>query len=142
MAGLATLIKFAERRAEGALIGWQRLQAQCDEAKQKLFLLKKHGEGYRDLMRAGLQRGMSSTSMMTHIGFIGQIEAVAVRQESELGSLEAACARQWHELVDARREKRIYEILNERAAIRDAETASRRQQAEIDELLQRAARAS
>jgi flagellar export protein FliJ len=141
MSGLATLIKFAERRAGGALTAWQRLRNQCDEAEHKLLLLKKHGEGYRDVMRAGLQQGMSATSMMAHICFIGQIEAVVVRQESELGNLKEACARQWQELLDARREKRMYEILSERAATRDAEAASRRQHAEIDELLQRAAKA-
>src|SRR5713226_7121033 len=140
MSGLATLIKFAQRRTEGALTAWQRLRAQRDEAKQKLLLLKQHGEGYHDLMRAALQQGMSANSMMGHIGFIGQIEAVLVRQESEVESLEEACARQWQELLDARREQRMYEILSERAATRAAETLSRRAQAEIDELLQRAAR--
>jgi flagellar FliJ protein len=142
MSGLSSLIKFAERRTEGALTAWQHLRRQCDEAKQKLLLLKQHGEGYRDLMRTGLQQGMSANSMMAHIGFIGQIEAVVSRQESEVGSLEEACARQWQELLAARREKRMYEILSERAATRDAEASSRRTQAEIDELLQRAARIS
>jgi flagellar export protein FliJ len=142
MSGLSTLLKFAERRSEGALTAWQRVKAQCEEAKQKLLLLRQHGEGYRDLMRASLQQGMSATSMMAHIGFIGQIETVVGRQEDEIGSLEEACARQWQELVEARREKRLYEILGERAAIREADAASRRRQAEIDELLQRAAETS
>jgi hypothetical protein len=44
MSGFSTLIKFAERRTEGALSAWQRLKGQCDEAKQKLLLLKQHGE--------------------------------------------------------------------------------------------------
>lgn len=140
MSGLTTLAKFTERRATGALMSWQRLRTQCDEAEQKLSLLKRHAEGYRDVMRTGLEQGMSATSMMAHIAFIGQIEAVVARQEAELGSLEEACGRQWQELLDARREKRIYEILSERAAARDAEAASRRQQAEVDELLQRAAK--
>jgi flagellar export protein FliJ len=139
MSGLATLTKLTERRATGALIAWQRLRIQCDEAQQKLALLKKHAEGYRDVMRTGLEQGMSATSMMAHIAFIGQIEAVVVRQEAELGSIEEACGRQWQELLDARREQRMCEILSERAAARDAEAASRLRQAEVDELLQRAA---
>jgi flagellar biosynthesis chaperone FliJ len=44
--------------------------------------------------------------------------------------------------VEARREKRTYEILSERAKMRKADTASRRKQAEIDELLQRAVKTS
>jgi flagellar export protein FliJ len=140
MSELAALIKFAERRAEGALIAWQRLKTQYDDAKQKLAQLHRHGEGYRDLMRSALQQGVSATSAMAHIGFIGQIEAVALRQEHELGDLEAACARQWRELLEARREKRMYEILRERAATREAEAAFCRRQADIDELLQRAAK--
>ena len=139
MSGLATLTKLTERRAAGALASWQSLRTQCDEAKQKLSLLKKHAEGYRGVMHAGLEQGMSAASMMAHIAFIGQIEAVVVRQEAELGSLEEACGRQWQELLDARREQRMCEILSERTAVRDAEAASRREQAEVDELLQRAA---
>lgn len=140
MSGLQTLIQFAERRSEAALAMWRRLKAQSEEARQKLALLRQHEQGYRDLMRADLQQGISATSSMAYLGFIGQIDAVAVRQESEVGSLEQACARQWQELVEARREKRMYEILGERAALRKAEASSRRGQAEIDERLQRAAK--
>lgn len=142
MSGLATLIEFTERRIGAALSAWQRLRAQCDEAKQKLLVLKQHGDGYSTLMHSDLQEGMSATSMMAHVGFIKQIEAVVIRQESEIGSLEEGCGRLWQELVEARREKRTYEILSERAKMRKAETASRREQAENDELLQRAVKAS
>jgi flagellar export protein FliJ len=142
MSGLATLIEFTERRIGAALSAWQRLRAQCDEAKQKLLVLKQHGEGYSTLMHSDLQEGMSATSMMAHVGFIKQIEAVVIRQESEIGNLEEGCGRLWQELVEARREKRTYEILSERAKMRKAETASRREQAETDELLQRAVKAS
>jgi flagellar export protein FliJ len=140
MSGLATLIKVAERRTEEALLAWQRLRAQCDDARQKLLLLQKHGEGYRDLMRAGLRLSLPSAAIMAHIGFIEQIEVVVARQSGEIGNLEEACSRQWQRLVQFRREKRIYEILGERIAARDAATAARHRQAEIDELLQRAAR--
>ena len=139
MSGLAALIRFAERRTEGALIAWQRLKAQCEEANQKLLLLQQHGKNYRDLMNAGLQHGMSGNSTMAHLGFIGQIEAVVDRQQSEIVNLEEACERQWHELVEARRDQRMYEILSERAATREAELASLRDQTRMDELLQRTA---
>jgi len=138
MSGLAILTKFTEHRAAGALRSWQRLRTQCDEAQHKLSLLKKHAEAYGDVMRNRMLEGMSATSVMAHIDFIGQIEAVVVRQEAEIRNLEEACGRQWQELVDARRETRMYEILNERAAARGAEAATRRQQAEVDELLQHA----
>jgi flagellar export protein FliJ len=140
MKGLVSLIKLAERRTEQAVLAWQRLRAQCDDAKQKLALLQKHAEGYRDLMRTGLRQGMRAASSTAHIDFIHQIDAVAVRQGSELGQLEQACARQWEELVSARRDQRMYEILQERAAARDAATASRHQQVESDEAVMRAAR--
>ena len=138
MSGLQTLIQFAGRRSDGALMAWQRLRAQCDQARQKLLMLKQHEANYRDLMRCDLQQGISASATMTYIGFIGQIEAVVVRQEGEIGSLEEACARQWQELVEARREKRMYEILAERAAARQSEAAARRAAAEFDELVQRA----
>jgi flagellar export protein FliJ len=80
--------------------------------------------------------------MLAHMGFIKQIEAVVIRQETEVVSLEEGCGRLWQELVEARREKRTYEILSERAMRRKADTASRRKQAEIDELLQRAVKTS
>jgi flagellar export protein FliJ len=125
-----------------ALIHWQRLKAQCDEAQQKLVLLRQHRENYRNLLRSGLKQGMAATSTNSYMGFIGQIEAIVVRQENEIGNLEEACSRQWQVLVDARREKRMYELLSERTAAREAEARTRRGQAEIDTLLQRRVKTS
>jgi flagellar export protein FliJ len=135
-----TLAKLAERRADEAVSVWRRLQAQCEDARQKLDLLQRHGEKYRDLMRAGLQRGMPATSIAACLGFIGQIEAVVGHQQSELVQLEEACARQWQELVTLRRERRMFEILGERAAAEAAATEGQRQRREIEEALACAAR--
>lgn len=134
------LIGIAGRRSEEALRAWQQLRAQCDEALRKLSLLKQYHERYRDLMRGALQDGMPAAAMLAYLDFIKQIEEVVLRQESDIGSLEAACAERWQELVTARREKRMYEILGERATAEEMQAALRRRQAEVDELLQRAAK--
>jgi flagellar export protein FliJ len=141
MSGSA-MIWLAERRVEEAVLSWRRLRAQCDDTRQKLVLLQAHVESYRSSMRTNLIQGMPAASTAAYIGFIGQIEAVVGGQQTELGSLEDACARRWQELLDARREKRVCEILRERVATRDAMTASRRLQSDVDELLQRSARGS
>ena len=65
-------------------------------------------------------------STMAYLGFIGQIDEVVLRQEGEVGRLEAACARQWQELVETRREKRMYEIVHERVASQRIAAALRR----------------
>jgi flagellar export protein FliJ len=134
------LIKLAERRADEAVAAWRALHAQCEDARQKLDLLQRHGEGYRDLLWADLQRGIPATSIAACLGFIGQIEAVVGHQQSELVQLEEACARQWQELVTLRREKRMFEILSERAAAKTAASDAHRQRCEIEEALVRAAR--
>jgi flagellar export protein FliJ len=140
MAALHKLISITGRKSDSALATWQRLKAQCDDALMKLSLLKQHRERYRELLNAGLGEGMPAMSTMAYLGFIGQIEEVVFRQEGEVGRLEAACTRQWHELTEIRREKRIYEIVHERTAERELMTALRRSQAEIDDLLQRVSR--
>ncbi|MBV8778922.1 MAG: flagellar export protein FliJ [Alphaproteobacteria bacterium] len=137
MAGLDKLIGVTSRKGDGALANWQRLKQQCDEALKKLSLLKQHRERYRDLLNSGLGQGMPAVSTMTYLGFIGQIEEVVLRQESEVGRLEQACTRQWQQLVEFRREKRMYEIVQERAAEQELAAALRQSQAELDELLQR-----
>ena len=137
MAGLHKLISHTGHRSDGALATWQRLKTQCDEALKKLSLLKQHRERYRNLLNANLGKGMPAVSTMAYLGFIGQIDQVVLRQESEVGRLEAACSQQWQELVEIRREKRVYEIVHERATSRELADALRRSQAEIDELLQR-----
>ena len=142
MASLQKLISFTGKKGDAAVATWQRLKAQCDEALMKLSLLKQYVERYRDMLNAGLGEGMPAMSTMAYLGFIGQIEEVVLRQESEVGRLEAACARQWEELVEIRREKRTYEIVHEKAAERELATALRRSQAEIDDLLQRVNKAS
>lgn len=138
MSQVDRLIDIAGRRSEEALFAWQQLRDQCSEAIRKLTLLKEYRERYRALMRDGLQVGMPATATMAYLEFIGQIDEVVLRQESDLGSIEKACERQWQALVEARREKRTYEALNERVAAREAEVALRRRHAEIDELIQRA----
>jgi flagellar export protein FliJ len=137
MAALNKLISVTGRKSDEALITWQRLKAQCDDALMKLSLLKQHCDHYRNLLNAGLGEGMPVVSTVAYLGFIGQIEQVVSRQESEVGRLEAACMRQWQELIETRREKRVYEIVNERSAERELAIALRRSQAEIDDLLQR-----
>lgn len=141
MAGLNKLIDLASRRSDGALATWQRLKGQCDEALRKLSLLKEHRERYRAMLHNGLGEGMPAMSTMAYLGFIGQIDEVVLRQESEVGRLEQACAQQWQELVETRREKRMYEIVHERVASRQLAAALRRAQAEIDDLLQRVGKA-
>jgi flagellar export protein FliJ len=137
VAGLQRLISVAGRNSEAALATWQGLKAQCDEALMKLALLKEHCERYRDLLKTNLGEGMPAISTMTYLGFIDQIEQVVQRQQAEVGRLEAACSRQWQQLVEVRREKRVYELVHERAVERELATLLRRSQAEIDDLLQR-----
>src|SRR5580698_7867020 len=131
MAGLNKLITLASRKSDGALATWQRLKKQCDDALMKLSLLKQHRERYREMLNSGLGEGMPALSTMAYLGFIGQIEEVVLRQESEVGRLEAACSRQWEQLVELRREKRTYEVFTEKLAERELATALRRSQAEI-----------
>jgi flagellar export protein FliJ len=133
------LIGLAGRRSEEARAAWQQLRDHCDEAIRKLSLLKQYRERYRDLLDAALKQGMPAPAMLTHLDFIKQIEEVVVRQESDIGSLETACARRWQEVIDARREHRMYEMASARAAARETQAALRRGQARLDELLQRAA---
>jgi flagellar export protein FliJ len=140
MSALETLVKLAERRARDAVLVWQRLDRRRNDAQTKLARLQKHEEGYRDLMRAGLQDGMPAAAIVPHFNFIAQIEAVIANQRDELKQLEAACAQHWEALVEARRERRVYEMLKERAGAREAALAARQQQTEIGDMLQRAAR--
>jgi flagellar export protein FliJ len=137
MAALHKLISVTEKKGDAAVAAWQRLKAQCDEALMKLSMLRQHVERYRQMLNAGLGEGMPAMSTMAYLGFIGQIEEVLQRQENEVGRLEAACTRQWAELIEIRREKRTYEIISEKAAERELATALRRSQVEIDDLLQR-----
>src|SRR5665213_2422388 len=126
MAVLHTLISVTGQKSDGALATWQRLKQQCDEALMKLSLLKQHRERYREMLRAGLGEGMPAISTMAYLGFIGQIDEVVLRQEGEVGRLEEACARQWQELIETRREKRMYKIVDERLASRELAAALRR----------------
>jgi flagellar protein FliJ len=142
MAALHKLISVTGKKSDDALMAWQRLKQECDEALRKLSLLREYCERYRTLLNSNLGEGMPAMSTMTYLGFIGQIEEVVLRQQSEVGRLEAACTAQWQELVEIRREKRVYEIVNERAAERELAAALRSSQAEIDDLLQRVGRAT
>ncbi len=142
MAALHSLISVTGQRGDVAAAAWQRLKAQCDDALVKLSLLKRHVDRYREMLNTGLGEGMPALSTMAYLGFIGQIEQVVLRQESEVGRLEAACTRQWEELIEIRREKRTYEIVSEKAAEREMASALRRSQTEIDDLLQRVNKAS
>jgi flagellar export protein FliJ len=132
------LINIAGHRSEEALAAWQMLRDQCTDATRKLSLLQDHREKYRDRMRADLQAGMPATAALAYLDFNAQIDEVVVRQQNSLHTIEQACTRQWEVLVEARRDKRTYEILSERDVARRVATALRHRHAEIDDLIQRA----
>ncbi len=62
---------------------------------------------------------------------------MVAREEVQVRQLEGACEREWADLVAARRNKRMIEILMERQMLREAEEALRRSQSEIDDLIAR-----
>jgi len=128
---------FVGGRADKQFVVWRQLIKQCDDGKQKLAQLRQYAEHYRLQMGNQMRDGMAATTTMVFLRFIGQIETVITTQEREVTRLEHACLQQWHHLVEARREKRMYEILRDRAAAEKLSAALRRSQAEIDELLGR-----
>ena len=137
MSGYQSLADFVGHRADRQQVLWRQLMSQCDEAKHKLIQLRQHAEHYRLQMVGHLHDGMEATATMVFLRFIGQIEAVTAKQEIEVTRLELACRHQWQQLVEARREKRMYEILRDRADAEQVAVALKRSQAEIDELLGR-----
>jgi flagellar export protein FliJ len=135
MSGYQSLAVFVGNRADRQFAAWRLLINQCDEAKSKLVQLRHYADRYRLQLQAQLQDGMPANSTMVFLRFIGQIESVVQKQEREVARLELACRNQWQILVDARREKRMYEILRDRAAAENLAAELRRSQAEIDDLL-------
>ncbi len=139
VSGLAILLKLATRQTQRAEAAWRRVQTQRNDADHKLMLLRRHHQDYRDAFSTRLAQGMPAAAIASHLGFLKQIEVVVQRQQDELGELDESCARCSQELVDARREQRVYEILSERIAARAAVVAERRMRNENDDALARAA---
>jgi flagellar export protein FliJ len=137
MSAYQNLANFVGDVAERQQVQWRQLMTQCDGAKKKLAQLKQFAERYRIQMRDRLHDGSEATAIMIFLGFISQIEAVIAKQEREVAQLEQSCVEQWQRLVEARREKRMYEILRDRVAAEKLTAALRRSQAEIDELMGR-----
>lgn len=137
MSAYQSLANFVGDVAARQQVQWRQLMAQCDGAKRKLAQLKQFAERYRNQMRDRLNDGSEARAIMVFLGFIGQIEAVIAKQEREVAHLEQSCVEQWHRLVEARREKRMYEILRDQVAAEKLTAALRRSQAEIDELMGR-----
>ena len=135
MTSYQNLADFVGGRADKQQVLWRNLMGQCDGAKRKLVQLRQYADRYRMQMRGDLSDGMEAIATMTFLRFIGQIEAVIAKQESEVARLEQACLEQWHRVVEARREKRMYEILRDKAAAEKLAMALRRSQAEIDEMM-------
>ncbi len=137
MSNYDSLALVGASRADEQFVLWRRLMTQCQEAKQKLATLGQFAERYRAQMRRNLEAGMPAAASMNFVSFIAQIETVVRKQASEVDRLEAACAEQWQHLVEARRDKRMYEILRDRAAEAELAAALKRSQAELDDLLGR-----
>lgn len=137
MSSYQSLADVVGGRADRLQVQWRQLMNQCDGAKNKLVQLRQYAERYRLQMRSNLSDGMEATAIMVFLRFIGQIEAVIAKQEHEVARLEQACLEQWDRIVESRREKRMYEILRDRAAAEKLALALQRSQAEIDELMGR-----
>lgn len=130
-----SLVDFVGTEANRQFAAWRQVMNQCDDAKQKLAQLRQYAERYRQQMQAQLHDGVAANSTMVFLRFIAQIESVIAKQEREVARLDEACRRQWQRLVEARREKRMYEILRDRAAAEELAGDLRRSQREIEELL-------
>jgi flagellar export protein FliJ len=137
MSSYRSLAEFVGDRADQQLVRWRQVMSQCDESKRKLVQLRQYADRYRLQMRNRLNDGMEATATMGFVRFIDQIEAVIAKQESEVARLEQVGLQQWQHLVEARREKRMYEILRDKAAAEKLAAELRRNQAEIDELMGR-----
>jgi flagellar export protein FliJ len=137
MSAYQSLANFVGDRAARQQVQWRQLMNQCDAAKRKLAQLKQYAERYRIQMRDRLNDGTEATAIMVFLRFIDQIETVIVKQEHEVAHLEQSCVEQWHRVVEARREKRMYEILRDRVVAEKLAAALQRSQVEIDELMGR-----
>jgi flagellar export protein FliJ len=137
MANYRNLAHIVGNQADRQLALWQKMMAQCDDAKHKLVQLRQYAERYRALMQKHLHDGIEATATMVFLRFVGQIESVIAKQEREVMRLEEQCRLQWQHLVEARREKRMYEILHDRAAAEKLAAALRRSENEIEELMGR-----
>ena len=135
MSGYQSLADFVGIEANRQFATWRHLINQCDDAKHKLVQLRQYADRYRRQLQSDLHGGMPANSTMAFLRFIGQIERVIQKQEREVARLEQACRSQWQLLVEARREKRMYEILRDRAAAEKLAAALRQSQREIDDLL-------
>jgi len=130
--------KVAERQLEEAQRRWGVLAKECAAARRKLNLLRQYGENYRIQLESGVRQGLAASQAMLVATFIRRVADVVAREEAQVQQLEEACEREWAELVEARRHKRMIEILIDRDALRKAEETLRRSQREIDDLISRA----
>jgi flagellar export protein FliJ len=133
--GYQSLVEVVGNEADRQLAAWRRLMSQCDDAKQKLVQLRHYADRYRRQLHTQLHDGIAANSTMVFLRFIGQIEGVILTQEREVARLELACRQQWQLLVEARREKRMYEILRDRATAEKLAAELRRSERAIDDLL-------
>ncbi|MGH7072996.1 MAG: flagellar export protein FliJ [Stellaceae bacterium] len=135
MSGYQNLADFVGKEANRQFVAWRGLMDQCDNAKRKLAQLRQYAERYRQQLQSQLADGLAANSTMVFLGFIGQIESVIAKQERDVARLDLACRQQWQKLVEARRERRMYEILDDRAETEKMAADLRRRERELDELL-------
>ncbi len=130
--------KLAERQVEETQRRWAVLAKECAAARRKLNLLRQYGDSYRAQLEDGGRQGVAASQAASVAAFIRRVADVVAREEAQVRQLEGACEREWADLVVARRNKRMIEILVERQMLREAEEALRRSQSEIDDLIARA----
>lgn len=130
--------KLAERQVEEAQRRWAVLAKECAAARHKLNVLRQYGDTYRSQLENGGRQGVVASQAASVAAFIRRVADVVAREEVQVRQLEGACEREWADLVAARRNKRMIEILMERQMLREAEEALRRSQTEIDDLIARA----
>jgi flagellar export protein FliJ len=141
MSNYQSLADFAGDRADQQQVQWRLLMGQCDAAKRKLGQLRHYAERYRSQMGAHLANGVDATAAMGFLRFIEQVESVVTKQQREVERLDLACREQWQRLVEARREKRMYEVLRDRTVAEQVQADLRRSQIELDELMGRIVKA-
>lgn len=136
--GLTALGKSADREVEAAQRRWAALSKECAGGRQKLVLLQQYGEGYRAQLEAGACQGLAAGQAVAITAFMRRIAEIIIIEEGRVRQLEETAEREWTRLVEARRQRKMIDLLTERDAQKKLEVELRRSEREIDDLLGRA----
>jgi flagellar protein FliJ len=132
-AGMATLLRLAEREADQEARRLGQINQRIAEARDQFEKLAQYRDEYTNQMHGRLRTGIAVDELANLKSFILNLDGMVEKQRQSVLRLEALAQTQILALQTSQKKKKSFEVLIEKAQLKEKIALAKREQKQSDE---------